>query len=140
MSASLIAALCCTVLLLVTTAYFLLGSIPLLVLQHDTPLDARFVRGFFNTYYLAAMVVAGAAAASYAWAGTLGFALGAAALALLAAAMRRAIIPMMDRLRTQIPTAGAQAIRQFRRAHLSAIAVNLIQLALIVWCLVAFPL
>jgi hypothetical protein len=37
-----------------------LGSVPLLVLTHDTPLDARFVRGFFNTCYPGAMVTAGA--------------------------------------------------------------------------------
>jgi hypothetical protein len=50
MSAALIVALCCTVALLVVTAYFLMGSVPLLILKHDTPLDARFVRGFYNTY------------------------------------------------------------------------------------------
>ena len=79
MPAALITALFFTVALLVTTAYFLLGSVPLLVLKHDTPLDARFVRGFFNTYYLGAMVTAGAAAVSYAVAGNPGFAAGAAA-------------------------------------------------------------
>ena len=51
MSAPLIAALFFTVALLVTTAYFILGSVPLLILKHDTPKDSRFVRGFFNTYY-----------------------------------------------------------------------------------------
>ena len=64
MSAALIAALFFTVALLVTHAYFLMGSVPLLVLEHDTPMDARFVRGFFNTYYLAAVVTAGATALS----------------------------------------------------------------------------
>ena len=53
MSIPLIAALFFTVTLLVTTAYFILGSIPLLILKHDTPRDARFVRGFFNTCYIA---------------------------------------------------------------------------------------
>jgi len=33
----MIAALAFTVALLVTTTYFILGSIPLLVLKHDTP-------------------------------------------------------------------------------------------------------
>ena len=42
MSAALIAALIFTVALLVTTAYFLMGSVPLLILKHDTVLDARF--------------------------------------------------------------------------------------------------
>lgn len=53
MSAALIAALFFTVALLVTTLYLILGAIPLLVLKHDTLLDARFVRGFFNLYYAA---------------------------------------------------------------------------------------
>ena len=38
----MIAALFFTVVLLVMTTYFIMGSIPLLVLKHDTPLDARF--------------------------------------------------------------------------------------------------
>ena len=32
--------------------------LPLLVLSHDTPLDARFVRGYFNVYYRAALFTA----------------------------------------------------------------------------------
>ncbi len=85
MSAALIAALIFTVALLVTTAYFLMGSLPLLILKHDTPMDSRFVRGFYNTYYLAAMSTAGATALSYAIAGRFALAAGPAALALLSA-------------------------------------------------------
>ena len=139
MSAALIAALFFTVALLVATAYFLLGSLPLLILKHDTPMDSRFVRGFFNTYYLAAMSIAGAGAVSYAFAGRLGFAAGAAALALLATLLRRNVIPKMDALRAQIQESGTDAIARFRRTHLSAIGVNLAQLVLIVWSLIAFP-
>ena len=140
MSAALIAALFFTVALLVTTAYFLLGSVPLLVLTHDTPLDSRFVRGFFNTYYLAAMFTAGAAAVSYALAARFGFAAGAAGLALLATVLRGRVIPKMDALGSQIQVSGTDAIRSFRRTHLSAILLNLAQLVLIVWTLVAFSL
>ena len=138
MSAALIVALFFTVALLVTTAYFLLGSVPLLILKHDTPLDSRFVRGFFNTYYLAAMFTAGAAAVSYALAGRLVVAAGAAALSLLATVLRGKIIPKMDSLRAQIQVSGTDAIPGFRRTHLSAILVNLVQLVLIVWSLTAF--
>src|SRR6185295_12149576 len=106
MSAALIAALFFTVALLVTTAYFILGSVPLLILKHDTPVDSGFVRGFFNTYYMAAMFIASAAAVSYAFAGRLGFAAGAAALALLATILRRKVIPKMDSLRNQIEVSG----------------------------------
>ena len=54
LSSALYASFFFTVALLVTTAYFLMGGLPLLTLKHDTPLDARFVRGFFNVYYRAA--------------------------------------------------------------------------------------
>jgi hypothetical protein len=140
MSASLIAALFFTVALLVVTAYFIMGSVPLLILKHDTPLDGRFIRGFFNTYYLAAMFTAGATAVSYAFAGRPSFAGGAAALALLAALLRRKVIPTMDLLRTQIQASGAQAVPVFRRMHVTAILINLAQLVAIVWSLTALSL
>jgi hypothetical protein len=140
MSAALIAALFFTVALLVTTAYFLMGSVPLLILKHDTPMDARFVRGFFNTYYLAAMFTASATAVSYAFAGRLAFAAGAAALALLATILRRKVIPRMDSLRAQIQVGETSLIPAFRRIHVTAILVNLAQLVLIVWSLIAASL
>jgi hypothetical protein len=140
MSAALIAALFFTVALLVVTGYFIMGSAPLLILEHDTPLDARFIRDFFNTYYLAAMFTASATAVSYAFAGRPPFAAGAAALALLAIILRRKVIPKMDSLRTQIPLDGTEAISKFRRTHLFAILINLAQLVLIVWSLTAFSL
>jgi hypothetical protein len=138
MSAPLIAALFFTVALLVVTAYFILGSVPLLILKHDTPVDSRFVRGFFNTYYLAAMVTAGATAASYALAGRLLFAAGSAGLALLAVILRRTVIPKMDVLRAEVQVGGPDAIPGFRRIHLTAILLNLAQLVVIVWSLIAF--
>ena len=140
MSAAMLAALFFTVALLVTTAYFLLGSVPLLVLKHDTSLDARFVRGFFNTYYGVAMVTAAATAASYAIAGRPVFATGAAGLAILAATLRRRVIPKMDALQAQIQISGTDAIPGFRRTHTIAILINLAQLVVIVWSLIAFPL
>jgi len=135
MSAALISAMVFTVALLVTTAYFIMGSIPLLILQHDTPLDARFVRGFFNIYYVAALVTAGATSISYALAGRLALALGAAGLALVALALRRQIIPRMEALGARIQSNEAQAISRFRRTHVAAIAINVAQLVAIVWSL-----
>ena len=137
MPAALFAALFFTVALLVTTAYFLLGSVPLLVLEHDTPLDSRFVRGFFNTYYLAATVTAGATALSLAVAGRWNLAAGAAVLALLAGVLRRKVIPRMDALHASIAVDGSASVRSFRRLHVTAVVVNLAQLVLIVWCLIA---
>lgn len=140
MSAPLIAALVFTVAMLVTTAYFLMDARPLLILQRDTPMDSGFVRGFFNLYSRAAMWAAGAAAVSYALAGILIFSAGAAGRALLAAALRRAVIPKMDVLRSDIQASGTGAIPGFRRMQLWALLANRVQLVFIVWSLIAFPL
>ena len=45
------------VILLVWMGFFMLGSLPLMILKHDTPLDARFIRGLFDVYYKAVMIV-----------------------------------------------------------------------------------
>lgn len=113
MSAALFAALFFTVALLVTTAYFIMGSIPLLVLKHDTPLDARFVRGFFNLYYNTAFVTASATAVSFACAGRPGIAAGAAALAAMAVVLRRKVMPKMDALGSQIQSITWTRFRVF---------------------------
>ena len=135
MPGAMIAALFFTVALLVTTTYFILGSIPLLVLKHDTPLDARFVRGFFNIYYRAAVITASATAISYALAGRAALAMGAAVLALIALALRKSVIPKMDALGAQIESSPMDAIPGFRKTHLTAIAINIAQLVAIVWSL-----
>ncbi|PZQ58475.1 MAG: hypothetical protein DI563_30795 [Variovorax paradoxus] len=137
MSAAIIAALFFTVALLVTTAYFIMGAIPLLILRHDTPLDARFVRGFFNVYYRAAFITAGATALSYAIAGHPGVACGAAALALVALLLRRRVIPSMDALGSRIQGDFMDAIPGFRKLHVWAILINIAQLVAIVWSLIA---
>ncbi|MGI9133630.1 MAG: hypothetical protein ACR2I0_06760 [Rhodoferax sp.] len=137
MSVAVIAALFCTVVLLIHTAYFIMGAIPLLILAHDTSLDSRFVRAFFNTYYQYAMPIAGATAISYAAAGQWVLAAGASGLALLAVLLRRIIISKMDTLRAGIQDGSRQAIPGFRRTHVLAIAINLVQLVLIVWSLIS---
>ncbi|MDI3381732.1 hypothetical protein ACFPPF_19625 [Xenophilus aerolatus] len=137
MSAAIIAALFFTVALLVTTAYFIMGAIPLLILRHDTPLDARFVRGFFNVYYRAAFITASATALSYAVAGHPGVACGAATLALVAVLLRRRVIPSMDALGTRIQGDFMEAIPGFRKLHVWAILINIAQLVAIVWSLIA---
>jgi hypothetical protein len=140
MTLPLIVALIFTVILLVITAYFLMGSLPLLVLKHDTPLDARFVRGFFNTYYVTAMYAAGATSLSYVVAGKYVFGAVAAGLAAAAVMLRRAVMEKMDSIRAELHADDAAAIMAFRRTHVVAILATLAQLVLIVWSLVALPL
>jgi hypothetical protein len=131
----IVMALIPTVLLLVWMGFFMMGSLPLLVLKHDTPLDSRFIRGLFNVYYLAVMLTAGAAALGYAWTGKAAFALGMACIASLAFALRRwLVIPRMDVLRDRIP-ASDSAILRFRRLHIAGMMLNVAELGTVAWAL-----
>jgi hypothetical protein len=121
-----------TVVLLVTTAYFLLGGLPLLVLKHDEPLDARFIGSFFNLYYKAAFWAALGAAVSYAMWGRLGLAFGAAALAAAAVVLRKQFLPVMQQLGSEIEANAEGAVQRFRKIHGIALLVNLGQLVLVV--------
>ena len=137
MPSAIYPALFFTVAMLVNTGYFLLGGLPLLILKHDEPLDARFVRGFFNVYYQAAFWVALGAAVSYALWGRFVFALGAAVLAVIATILRRRLLPVMLQLGAQIEAGKAGAVQQFRRTHATALLLNLVQLVVVVWGLIA---
>jgi hypothetical protein len=121
-----------TVAMLMVTAYFFLGSVPLLVLKHDDPVDAKFVRAFYNMYYRIALVTATGAALSYGFSGRPGFATGAAANALLVWWLRGTFIPRMVALAGQIQSSGSPAVTVFRRMHKTAILINLAQLVIIV--------
>ena len=122
-----------TVALLVTTAYFLMGGLPLLVLQHDTPVDGRFIRRYFEVYYKAALVTASGACISYVVWGKLYFAAGCAAVALLVLGLRRVVVPTMEHLGSRIQDSGPAAISAFRKVHSAALLVNLVQLIALVW-------
>jgi hypothetical protein len=122
------AALIFTVLLLMVTAYFFLGSVPLLVLKHDDPIDAKFVKSFYNTYYQIAFVVALGATVSYALSARPVLAFGAAVVMALAWALRGRIISQMDRLGDQIQAKDVVSIPEFRKIHKTAIWINFTQL------------
>lgn len=127
------AALFFTVVLLVTTAYFLMGGLPLLILSHDTPVDQKFIQRFFEIYYKAALFAAAGATLSYALWGRIFFALGTAAIAALALALRRRVIPAMAHIAAQIQAEDKQAVATFRRVHVTALLINLAQLVALVW-------
>lgn len=129
-----------TVALLAVTIYSIMGSVPLLVLKHDTPMDARFIRGFFNTYYLVATVIACAAAASYALVGRPALAIGGAAIALFVTVLRRVVIARMDYIRTSLQPNDGKAIRGFRQMHVAAVVANLAQLVVIVGSLITLSI
>ena len=129
-----------TVAMLCVSVYCLLGSVPLLILKHDTPVDGNFIRSFFNLYYRVAAFVAGAATLTYAFSGRLWFAVGAAVIAVLSMVLRRTIIAKMDLLRSQIQTTDVEAIPEFRKIHFRAIVISLVQLVVVVWSLFSLKL
>jgi hypothetical protein len=125
-----------TVALLFFTAYFLLGGLPLLILKHDVPLDARFIRAFFNVYYRVAFWAAVGAAVSYGLWGRFAFALGAAAIAIMVSVLRKYFIRAMEAIGAQIDTSDAEPIRRFRRMHGAALLINVALLVVLVWGLI----
>lgn len=129
-----------TVAMLCVTAYFLLGSVPLLILKHDTPVDGNFIRSFFNLYYKAAMFVATGATLSYLLSNRPWFAVGAACIAVLSFVLWRKVIGKMDALKAHIQSANLEAIPEFRKTHLMAIKFTLAQLVMVLWSLSAFKL
>ncbi|MEI6028150.1 MAG: hypothetical protein WCT47_15815 [Betaproteobacteria bacterium] len=134
------AALFFTVVLMVTTAYFLMGGLPLLVLKHDTALDARFVRSFFDIYYKAAFFAATGAAISYALSSRPAFAMGNAGVAVMVMLLRTKLIAAMAQLDDLIQQGEMQAIRRFKKVHCAALAMNLAQLIGLVWGLTQISL
>ena len=127
------AALVFTVLLLVTTAYFLMGGLPLLILKHDVPLDARFVRSFFTWYYRLAFWTSLGACLSYALWGKYAFSAGAAAITAAMLLLRKHLLRALQDLAERIAGEDAGAIGQFKRVHATALSINLLQLVLVVW-------
>lgn len=133
MQFAIYAAIFFTVALLVTTAYFLMGGLPLLVLKHDVPLDARFIRSFFRVYYRAAFCTSLGAMVSYALWGRFVFAAGAAGIAVLSVVLARYLIGAMQNIGDAIETSGTAAIARFRQVHTAALSINLAQLVVVVW-------
>ena len=116
------------VILLVWMGFFMFGSLPLMILKHDTPLDARFIRGLFDVYYKAVMVTAGVGALANAVAGRPAVAIGMGIVALIAFFSCRNILSRMDALRAAMTATDTTRIRQFRSLHVWGMVLNVVQL------------
>ncbi len=132
------AALFTIIPLLICMGYFFMGSLPLLVLKHDTPMDSRFIRGFFNTYYIAVVCAATVPTIGYALVGHLAFSTGMAAIAALALFLRKVVLSRMDGLRIRIESGDSAAATDFRHVHIVGMAINVLQLVALVWGLFHF--
>ena len=132
MSPSVYGAFVFTVLLLAITAYSVMGGLPLLILQHDVPMDARFVRAFFTTYYRIAVWLSLGAFLSYLLWGRPVFAAGAAGVCGANWLLRSRVGEAMQALSAQIAASEQGAIGRFRRAHAGALLANLLVLGVVV--------
>ena len=110
-----------------------MGGLPLLILAHDTPVDARFIRSFFNVYLQGGLAHRRRRLRlSHALSRRLGFALGAAAIVAITLSLRGRLIPAMAIAGQRIQTAEPAAISGFRRVHSTALLINLAQLVALV--------
>ena len=125
----LILALIASVVLVVWMGFFLMGTLPLLILRHDTPVDSRFIRGLFNVYYVAIMSTAAVGALGAAFAGRAAIALAFACVAGLGFAGRYWLVARMDLVRSTLTADDAAAIAQFRRLHIAGMLLNVALLA-----------
>ena len=125
----LILALISAVALLVWMGFFMMGSLPLLILKHDTPVDSRFIRGLFNLYYQAIMVTGVVGATSAFIAGRPAPALGLAVVAAVGFAGRQWFVARMDRVRSTMTADDSFGIRTFRRLHIAGMLLNVLLLA-----------
>ena len=104
----------------------MLGSLPLMILKHDTPLDARFIRGLFDVYYKAVMIVAAAGTLAHALAQRPVTTVAMAVVGVAAFWSRRVILSRMDSLRMTMTATDTAGIRQFRKLHVVGMSLN--------WC------
>jgi hypothetical protein len=125
----LIVALISTVVLLVWMGFFMMGSLPLLILKHDTPVDSRFIRGLFNVYYVAIMGTAAVGAGSCVLAGRLAIALALTCIAGSGFAGRYWLVSRMDTVRSAMTADDFAAIARFRRLHIAGMLLNVALLA-----------
>lgn len=125
----LIVALISAVVLLVWMGFFMMGSLPLLVLKHDTPVDSRFIRGLFNLYCVAIMITAAVGALSCVLAGRFAIALALGCVAALGFAGRHWLVARMDAVRSTMTADDASAITRFRRLHITGMLLNVALLA-----------
>ena len=120
-SISLISVVC----LLAWMFFFTVSSLPLFVLKHDEPTDARFIHGFFDVHYLGLMCIAAVGTLSSAVSNRRLMTVAMACIAIIGFTARRRIVARMNALRGTMTATDVVAIRKFRRLHVTGIAINI---------------
>jgi len=126
-------ALVSTVLLLMSLAFSVLGTTPLLILKHKVPMDSRVVRQVFHYCYRLVTVLAIAASIGHALENRLLLAVCTGCIALMAVALHHWMLNRMDVLRATMHDGDIIAVRRFRELHVTGVASNLALLATAIW-------
>jgi hypothetical protein len=108
--------------------YFVMGGLPLLILKHDDLDDSRLVRGFFDVHYRVLLVVSAIGVLSSALASRWLLATAIMCVALIGFVARKTILSRMDQIRTEMHPTNNLAVRNFRRLHISGIALDVLLL------------
>ena len=117
-----------TVAMLAVTTYFLFGSIPLLILRHDNPMDSKFIKSFYVTYFKIALTVTMGATIAHALANKFSMLMVALAVGCTTIMLRRKLISQMELQGSAIQGENYMAVPEFRKTHKSAIIINVVQL------------
>lgn len=128
-------ALVSTVLLLMSMTFFLLGTIPLLILKHKEPMDSRVVRQVFHYCYRLVTVFALAACFGQALMEHWLLSITAGVIAAAALLLHHHVLRHMDAMRNTMHTGDAAALVRFRKIHVTGIAFNALQLGSFAWVL-----
>lgn len=133
-------ALVLTVLLLMSLVFSVLGSTPLLVLNHKLPMDSRIVRQVFHYSYRLVAVVAVAASIGHALEGRAVLSVCTGCIALMAVALHHWMLARMDALRATMHNGDITTVRRFRELHVTGVALNFAQLATAIWAITQIKL
>lgn len=113
--------------------YSLAGGTPLLVAKYDTPNDSRLVRGFFKIHYRFLTIIAGLGALSFALAENRFLAAAMFYEVALGMAALLFIVSRMSNIHESSAISNEEKANKFRKLISTALALNLANIATILW-------
>lgn len=117
-------ALAAVVIVLFSSAYFSMASLPFLLVRLDIPEVSRLFRGLFNVYFWMIGISGLLATTVFAARGRMAFAAAMLLLAVTAMALRRRVLRSIDRQQTASQSGDAAARRQLRLIHWGGMLAN----------------
>ncbi|MFZ4406196.1 MAG: hypothetical protein ACOYOH_02590 [Paracraurococcus sp.] len=124
--------LAATVILVLPMLYFLFSTITFLLARLSDPVVTWMLRGLFNTYFLALIGCSTLGVLAFGSAGRPDIAAGIGVVAGLALGARRWFLRRLDAAIAARNAGDPAAVRRLRQLHLSGMAYNAVQFAVIV--------